>query len=110
MFFTKSQASEGQIEGDSQLQDSDEIFCDCDEYDDAITFEKFGHIDESYSSTGVAFIDDLQNSINISLMIPKALKVVQMFHKSPLKNEILQMYIKCMFHKELKLILDVKTR
>ena len=33
-----------------------------------------------------------------------------MFRKSPLKNEILQIYIKCMFHKELKLIFDVKTR
>ena len=33
-----------------------------------------------------------------------------MFRKSPLKNEILQMNVKCMFHKELKLILDVKTR
>ena len=104
MFFTKS------IEGDSQLQDSDEIFSDCDEYDDVITFNKFGHIDKSYSLKGVGFIDDLKNSVNISLMIQKVRKVVRMFRKSLLKNEILQMYVKCMFHKELKLILDVKTR
>ena len=57
------------IEGDSQLQDSDENFSDCDEYDGVITFDKLGHIAESYSSTGVAFIDDLQNTINISLRI-----------------------------------------
>ena len=33
-----------------------------------------------------------------------------MFRKSPLKNEILQMYVKGMFFKELKLILDLKIR
>ena len=66
VLYTNSNPSEAEcIEGDSQLQDSDENFSDCDEYDGAITFDKFGHIDESYSSTGVAFIDDLQNSVNI---------------------------------------------
>ena len=34
--------------------------------------------------------------------------MVRIFRKSPLKNEIFQMHVKCMFHKEL--ILDVKTR
>ena len=30
--------------------------------DDVITFDKYGRIDESYSSKGVAFIEDLQNN------------------------------------------------
>ena len=96
VFYKKSNPSETKcIKGDSQLQDSDENFSDCDEYDNVITFDKFGHIDEPYSSTGVVFIDDLQNSLSISLMIQKVRKVVQMFRKSPLKNEILLMYVKC---------------
>ena len=49
----------------------------------------------SYSSLGVALIHDLQKSVNISLMIQKVRKVVLMFCKSPLKNEM---------------ILDVKTK
>ena len=53
-------------------------------------FAKFERIDESYSSTGVVFIDDLQNSVHIPLMIKKVRKVVQIFCKSSLKNEILQ--------------------
>ena len=60
MFFTKSQTPQRQIEGDSKLQDSDENFSDCDEYDYAITFDKFGHIDKSYNSTGVALIYETQ--------------------------------------------------
>ena len=72
VLYKKSNPSEAKcIEGDSQLQDFDENFSDCDEYDDVITFDKFGHIDESYNSTDVAFFDDLQNSVNISLMIQK---------------------------------------
>ena len=57
-----------------------------------------------------AFIDDLQNSVNISLIFHKVRIVVQMYRKSPLTNDFLQMYVKCMFLKELMLILGVKTR
>ena len=62
MFFTKSQTPHWQNVLKAQLQDSDENFSDCDEYDDVITFDKFGHIDESHSSIGVAFTDDLQTA------------------------------------------------
>ena len=77
VLYKKSNPLEAKrVESNSQLQDSDENYSDCDEYDDVITFDKLGHIDESFRSIGVAFINDLQNSINISLMIQKVRKVV----------------------------------
>jgi hypothetical protein len=63
------------------LEDSDESLSNYDKFDDV-----FDCNDESYSSTGVTFIDDLQNSVNIALTIQKDRKVVRMFRKSSLKS------------------------
>ena len=46
----------------------------------------------------------------VAEVIGKVRKVVKMFCKSPLKNEILQKHIKAQLNTELKLILDSKTR
>jgi len=47
---------------------------------------------------------------NVNAIITKVRKIIKMFRKSPTKNEILQQYVKAEHNKELKLILDCKTR
>lgn len=47
---------------------------------------------------------------NFSSIITKVRNIVRVFRKSPTKNEILQYYVKLEHRKELKLILDCKTR
>ena len=51
---------------------------------------------------------DLQQFV--SNVIGKVRKVVTLFRRSPLQNEILQRHIQRQFNAELKLILDSKTR
>ena len=46
----------------------------------------------------------------IGLLIQKIRKIVQIFKCSPLKNEVLQNYVKLEFRKEYFLIADFKTR
>ena len=47
---------------------------------------------------------------NFYAIITKVRKIVKMFRKSPTKNDVLQQYVKDEHNKELKLILDCKTR
>ncbi|XP_035716703.1 uncharacterized protein LOC118439484 [Folsomia candida] len=54
--------------------------------------------------------EDLVISHTLRPVIDKVRTIVRMFRRSPLKNEILQTYIKQEFGKELSLILDCKTR
>lgn len=53
---------------------------------------------------------DLTDRFHISTVIGKVRKISKIFRKSPTKNEILQKYVKEEKGKELKLILDCKTR
>ena len=46
----------------------------------------------------------------IGPLIQKVRKIVQMFKRSPLKNEVLQNYVKLEYRKEYFLIEDSKTR
>lgn len=66
--------------------------------------------------SSVEFQSSENDDTNIELIgelaktIQKVRKIVRIFRKSPLKNETLQKYVKIEYDKELKLILDVKTR
>lgn len=54
---------------------------------------------------------DLTNEYNINVVIKKIRKVVMYFKRSPTKNDtILQKYVKAEHGKEIKLLLDCKTR
>lgn len=70
-----------------------------------------------YNAKNVCFLEidededeDLVISHTLRPVIDKVRTIVRMFRRSPLKNEILQTYIKQEFGKELSLILDCKTR
>lgn len=52
---------------------------------------------------------DVDHSV-ISPLIQKVRRIVKLFRKSPLKDEVLQKYVKADHGKELKLLLDSKTR
>jgi len=56
-------------------------------------------------------IPDLTNECNINVIIQEIRKVVMYFKRSPTKNDtILQKYVKAEYGKEIKLLLDCKTR
>lgn len=63
-----------------------------------------------FNSRDVELTNELLDNISIAQTIQKVRRIVRMFRKSPLKNEILQKYVIIEYNKELKLILDVKTR
>nr|CAI5863532.1 unnamed protein product [Callosobruchus analis] len=53
---------------------------------------------------------DLMNDENINAQVTEVRKIVKLFRRSPLKNNVLQNYVKDKHSKELNLILDCKTR
>nr|CAI5830284.1 unnamed protein product [Callosobruchus analis] len=53
---------------------------------------------------------DLMNDENINALVTEVRKIVKLFRRSPLKNNVLQNYVKDKHSKELNLILDCKTR
>lgn len=53
---------------------------------------------------------EITNERDLHIMISKIRKTVRMFRKSPMKNDLLQKQIRSDHGKELKLILDSKTR
>ena len=53
---------------------------------------------------------ELRDDYDINTTIYKVRRIVKLFRKSPKKNEILRIHVKCEFKKELILILDTKTR
>lgn len=52
----------------------------------------------------------LTNHCNINALITQVQKIVKFFRRSPLKNSVLQNYVKGKHQKEINLILDCKTR
>lgn len=53
---------------------------------------------------------DLTNDENFNALVTEVRKIVKLFRRSPLKNSVLQNYVKEKHGKELNLILDCKTR
>lgn len=66
----------------------------------------FDHFEITLSEVQV----EITKKFHIKPIIEKVRKAVRMFRKSPSKNEILQSYVKQEKGKELKLILDCRTR
>lgn len=56
--------------------------------------------------------DEIENDVEecFKPIIDKVRRIVRMFKRSPLKNEVLQAYVKADFPNELSLVLDSKTR
>jgi len=79
---------------------------ECSEY----TEEEIEEVDDD----SLVFVEAESNGLDlqqfVSNVIGKVRKVVTLFRRSPLQNEILQRHIQRQFNAELKLILDSKTR
>ena len=54
-------------------------------------------------------LPDLRDDYQINDTIQRVRKIVKFFRKSPQKNDILQIHVKCKFNKELMLFLDTRT-
>lgn len=68
--------------------------------------DDLGNIEIHYGKTQ----NEITDRFNIKPIIEKVRKITKMFRKSPTKNDVLQKYVKEDLGKELKLILDCKTR
>lgn len=94
------------------LYNSDEESNNCDGNDDA--FEDEIEDDDlgilAFGTDIVSSIDTGFKSNAIQQLIDKVRDVVKMFRRSPVRNDELQHYVKIEHNKELKLILDCKTR
>jgi len=79
---------------------------ECSEY----TEEEIEEVDDD----SLVFVEAESNGLDlqqfVSNVIGKVRKIVTLFRRSPLQNEILQRHIQRQFNAELKLILDSKTR
>lgn len=98
MFFNvpKTISEENDVESDQEFEDLDDL----EDLQNNDSFQLCENVD----------VIDLTEKQNINKTISKVRQIVRMFRKSPTKNDILQRYIKAEHKKELKLILDCKTR
>lgn len=96
----ESGIEEDNSELDEESSDVDEGNSDVDYEDDS----NFG-IDIAYDEIQIIDIQE-----NFKPLVEKVRKIVRMFRRSPLKNEVLQSYVKIECPDELSLILDSKTR
>ena len=73
------------------------------------------HDDESFDSETIHEVTanedcDLELSEKIEIVINKIRMVVRIFHRSPVKNDVLQKNCQAEFNKELNLIMDTRTQ
>ena len=76
-----------------------------DDQDEEMYAEGFGIVTPTIASNEVPFFN-----LEIENVLKKVRKVVKIFRKSPVKNEVLQKYVLLEQNKELSLVLDCKTR
>ena len=84
-------------------------------HSDIIETDKLELMDDDDEIDGLIVLDSSQDntnclSSNILGLVNKVRKIVKIFRRSPLKNEILQYYVEEVYPNSLNLILDCKTR
>lgn len=84
---------ESEVESDNEDDEDDD--------DGEIEIDEVG---DKYEQMKIEIVDDFDS------VIKKTRKIVKMFRRSALKNEILQKYVVSDFKRERQLLLDVKTR
>ena len=82
----------------------DESDTESDDEDDEFGEIEIDDIGDKYEEKKVEIVDDFKS------LIHKTRKIVTLFRRSPLKNEILQKYVVPDFKQERQLLLDVKSR
>lgn len=99
-----------------ESESDEEIDADTDDVDD-ITDNEFIESDQEVDDGDEELDDDDNDDEEVLVIlddfkpvIDKVRKIVKLFNRSPLKNEILQTYVKLDHKKELSLLLDNKTR
>lgn len=76
------------------------------------------HDDDEALNDGLELVEEcnadvsfeLTSNENVATLVTKVRKIVKLFRRSPLKNTVLQNYVKSKYNKELNLILDCHTR
>ena len=106
--FSETDSTERESSAETDAEELEED--DCQETEDLRSSMNIEHGQNEDQAASHIRSDLVSNAINVATAIDKVRRIARIIHKSPVKNDTLQSYVKCENHKSIRRLRDCKTR